>query len=273
MGTPAGRQLARTATRRPENKIWSKALFAQVVCTPSEPKLSLLPAVLAQRKVYLTRRVVARLGPTAGRKVCVSKGGSRTHECRTRLEECLTREGQARARANAQAPGEALVPDTDVLEESAGPRVVAEDAQAAAQAQAHACQVPQLGKKSSAQALVNRDASKREVESKELGDMGGFDMDVEGDNTPVSVSKKIKIASLTVAGRHVNMLVQTSMAMLVTAPHPRKEVYGHLRGAGPFARTCTKVARKSVRTCANVECMSGCRAPSSGEASRSSVVG
>ena len=72
---------------------------------------------------------------------------------------------------------------------------------------------------------------KREVESRELGDMGGFDMDVEGENTQVSVSKKIKIASLTVAGRHVNMLVQTStMAMLVNAPHPRKEVYGHLRG-------------------------------------------
>ena len=146
------------------------------------------------------------MGPTAGRKACVSKGGSRTHEGRTRLEECLTREGQARARANAQAPDEALVPDTDVLEESAGPRVVAEDAQAAAQeAQAHACQVPQLGKKSSAQALVNRDASKREVESRELGDMGGFDMDVEGENTQTSVSKKIKIASLTVAGRHANI--------------------------------------------------------------------
>ena len=53
--TPAGRQLARTVTRRPENKRWSTALFAQFVCTPSEPKLSEPTAPQAQRRVYLTR--------------------------------------------------------------------------------------------------------------------------------------------------------------------------------------------------------------------------
>ena len=61
-GTRAGRHLARMVTRRPDEKRWSKALFAQVVCTPSEPTLSLLPAAQAQRQVYLTRGVVERFG-------------------------------------------------------------------------------------------------------------------------------------------------------------------------------------------------------------------
>ena len=121
--TPAGRQLAQNDSR-PENKKWSKAWFAQVVCTPSEPKLSLLC------HVYLARGVLERFGPTVGWKACAGRGGLHTHECSTRLEECLTREGRARARANAQAQDEALVPDSDSLEESAGPRVAAEDAQA-----------------------------------------------------------------------------------------------------------------------------------------------
>ena len=91
--TPAGRQLAPTVTRRSENKRWSKAPFAKEVCTPSEPKISLQPALQAQRQVYLTRRVVERFGPTAGCKVCAGRGGSHTHACRSRLEQCSTREG------------------------------------------------------------------------------------------------------------------------------------------------------------------------------------
>ena len=50
----AGRMAGGAHWDRPEHKRWSEALFAQVVCTPSEPKLSMLPAVQAQRKVYLT---------------------------------------------------------------------------------------------------------------------------------------------------------------------------------------------------------------------------
>ena len=63
LGTPSGRQLARTVTQRLEHKIWSEVLFAQVVCTKAEPKLSVLPAVQAQRQVYLTRGIVERCGP------------------------------------------------------------------------------------------------------------------------------------------------------------------------------------------------------------------
>ena len=118
LGTPSSWQLARTVTRRPEHKRMSEALLAQVVCTSSEPKLSLLPAVQAQRQVYLTRGVVARFGPTAGCKACAGRGGSHSHECRARVEECLTRETQARARTEAQAPEVALQPDADILEES-----------------------------------------------------------------------------------------------------------------------------------------------------------
>ena len=43
LGTAAGRETARTVTRRPEGKRWSKHLFAQVICTPWEPKASLSP--------------------------------------------------------------------------------------------------------------------------------------------------------------------------------------------------------------------------------------
>ena len=39
------------------------------------------------------------------------------------------------------------------------------------------------------------------IESKELGDLGAFDMDVEGVSPEVSVPKRDRIASLTVAGQ------------------------------------------------------------------------
>ena len=43
-------------------------------------------------------------------------------------------------------------------------------------------------------------------------------MDVEGESPEVSVSKKSKIASLTIAARRANVLMQTAMmAMLVNA--------------------------------------------------------
>ena len=92
LGNAVRKALARTVTRRPEHKRWSKAFFARVVCTPLEPKLSLLPAVQAQRQVYLTRGIVDRFRPTAGCKACAGRGGAHTHECRTRLKKCLTRE-------------------------------------------------------------------------------------------------------------------------------------------------------------------------------------
>ena len=41
VGTPAGRQLARAATRRPGNMV--EGFVCRVVCTPSEPRLSVLP--------------------------------------------------------------------------------------------------------------------------------------------------------------------------------------------------------------------------------------
>ena len=56
-------------------------------------------------------------------------------------------------------------------------------------------------------------------------------MDVEGESPEVSVSKKSKIASLTIAARRANVLMQTAMmAMLVNAKLPSEEVYGHLSG-------------------------------------------
>ena len=85
-----------------------------------------------------------------------------------------------------------------------------EDAQAAAQGpQAHAKQGPaampaELSRSSGAQASS---ASKREVESTELGDMGTCVMDVKGENPEVSVPKRSRIASLTIAGKGVNVLM------------------------------------------------------------------
>ena len=126
-----------------------------------------------------------------------------THECRTRLQECWTGEGRARARADAHALEKALLPDSDVLEESAGPRLEVGDAQMAPQeAQAQASQGPaavpaELSTGSVAQASS---ASKREIESRELGAMGAFDMDIEVDNPEVRVPRKSRMASLTIAG-------------------------------------------------------------------------
>ena len=90
---------------------------------------------------------------------------------------------RARARADAHALEKALLPESDVLEESGRPRMEVGDAQMAAQeAQAQASQGPaavpaELSTGSGAQASS---ASKRDTESRELGSMGAFEMDVEG---------------------------------------------------------------------------------------------
>ena len=63
-------------------------------------------------------------------------------------------------------------------------------------------------------------ASSREVESRDFG-LGAFDKDVDGASTALSVSKKSRTRSPTIAGRRVNVLMQTGMmAMLVTATLP-----------------------------------------------------
>ena len=135
-------------------------------------------------------------------------------------------------------PDEALVPDSDVLEESAGPRMEVEDAEAAAQeAQAHARQGPAAALAELSTGSGASSASKREVESRELGDKGRFDMDVEGENPEVSVPKKRMIASLTIAGNWVNALIYTAMmAISVNATLPSGEV-SQWRTAGSTALT------------------------------------
>ena len=99
--------------------------------------------------------------------------------------------------AQAQALEVALQPDADVPEEMTsqrhGPAVVPAEPSAGSGAQASS-------------------ASKREIESRELEDMGAFDMDVEGICPEVSVPKKSRIASLTIAGKWVNALMHTAMS-------------------------------------------------------------
>ena len=51
---------------------------------------------------------------------------------RSRLEECFTKEAQTRARAEAQAPEEAMQPDADVPEELTGQEMEIDHAQAQA---------------------------------------------------------------------------------------------------------------------------------------------
>ena len=59
-------------------------------------------------------------------------------------------------------------------------------------------------------------------------------MDVKGESPEVSVPKKGRIAPLTITGRWVNVLMQTTMvAILVSATLPSGEVYGHPRGELP----------------------------------------
>ena len=77
-------------------------------------------------------------------------------------------------------------------------------------------------------------ASKREIESRGLGDIGAFDMDVERVNPEVSVPKKSRIASLTIAGKFMNVLMQKAMmAMLVNATLPGGEVCRRFSGELP----------------------------------------
>ena len=86
------------------------------------------------------------------------------------------REEQARTRADARAPDEALLPDSHVLEESACPRMEVDDVQVAAQeAQLHARQDPTAvpAEISLGSGVQVSGASKREIESRELGDIHG----------------------------------------------------------------------------------------------------
>ena len=119
LGTPSGKQLALTVTRRPEHKRWSKAFF----CAGGLCAIRAEAQLVTQQQVCLTREVVERVGLPAG---CKARAGRK----------------RERARADAQAPEEALPSNADVLE--------VDDAQVAAQeAQAQANQ------QSSARAVVH----------------------------------------------------------------------------------------------------------------------
>ena len=166
-----------------------------------------------------------RFGPLAGCKACAGRGGSHTHECRARLEEC------ARARAEAQAPEVASQPDADVPEELTGQGMDVGVAQAASQeahAQARQGPVAVPAEPSAGSGAQASSASKREIESRELGDMSAFDMDVEGVSPEVSVPKKSRIAPLTIAGKWVNVLMQTAMMVMLVVPSGG--IYGQLSG-------------------------------------------
>ena len=93
-------------TRRPEGKRWSKPLLSQVVCTPTEPKLSLVPNMPAQRQVYLSGNFVDRFGPTALCKKCLGKGGNYLLQCRERLERCVNEERTASVVVEIPQPSE-----------------------------------------------------------------------------------------------------------------------------------------------------------------------
>ena len=82
-----------------------------------------------------------------------------------------------------ELPEEALLPDSDVLEESAGLRMEVDDAQVQAR-QSHTAVPAELSTGSGPQASS---ACKREIESSELGDIGAFDMDVKEENPEVRV--------------------------------------------------------------------------------------
>ena len=85
--------------------------------------------------------------------------------------------------------------------------------------------------------------------------MVAFDTDVEGVSPEVSLPKKCRMASLTITGTWVNVLMQTAMMdMLVNATLPRGDIYGHLGSTA-----CARRSRENVRTCESSECMNECR--------------
>ena len=131
--THLGNAVRQAAGAHSETK--AKDSLPEVACTPSEPKLSLAPALQAQRQVYLTRGVVE-----------------------------TTREAKARARAEPQVLEVALQPDADVLGELTGHGM--------AQATQGPAAVP--AEPSTGSVAQASSASEREIESRELGDMGAF---------------------------------------------------------------------------------------------------
>ena len=69
--------------------------------------------------------------------------------------------------------------------------------------------VPLSRRKSLAQAVAlrHRVLPVERSNQESLVDMGAFDKDVDGASTALSVSKKNRVTSLTIAGRRVNLLV------------------------------------------------------------------
>ncbi|CAK0835766.1 unnamed protein product, partial [Prorocentrum cordatum] len=116
IGTPRGRVFARSIARRPGEKRWNKNLFSQIICTPFDPKATLLARGAMNRPRYLTKGVLNRLGRTPGCPACDETGQHRTAECRARLEALLDAEdiakglaAQAGARAEAPPPAREAV--------------------------------------------------------------------------------------------------------------------------------------------------------------------
>ena len=92
LGAALGRQFARAVARTPERHRWGKRLFNAVVCTPWEPKRSLMPQTVTPRITYLTRAIVDRRGETVGCPACAGGSGNHTAACRARLVEALSEE-------------------------------------------------------------------------------------------------------------------------------------------------------------------------------------
>lgn len=110
IGTPLGQVLARTFARRPDSRRWQFELLSPVVCTPWEPKASLIPTAPVPRQRYLTRAIIERLGRIADCSACAGAGSVHSADCRQRLEALLKAEEEQRATRLDDPPAETNPP-------------------------------------------------------------------------------------------------------------------------------------------------------------------
>ncbi|CAK0903822.1 unnamed protein product [Prorocentrum cordatum] len=96
IGTPRGRVFARSIARRPDEKRWNHNLFIQIICTPFDPKATLLAQGAVNRPRYLTKGILNRMGRTPGCPACDETGQCHTAERRARLEALLGAEDIAK---------------------------------------------------------------------------------------------------------------------------------------------------------------------------------
>lgn len=92
VGTSTGIVRARSIMRRPEPERWDQEIYRSMVGRPWSISGGLADTVVAERRKYITPKVVSKYGATANCKACVGQGPTHTEYCRSRFVDLFAKE-------------------------------------------------------------------------------------------------------------------------------------------------------------------------------------